>query len=75
MNFGPKLEAFRKRYDEIRPHWALVPEAGGDPVPPLEVYPGGKAVQLAAWQTWAKADLPGPLDLRGKTLLPLQDIR
>ncbi len=49
-----KLDAFRERYNEIRPHWALVPEAGGDPVPPLEVYRGGKAVQLPAWQTWAK---------------------
>jgi len=50
-----KLDAFRQRYNEIRPHWALVPETGGDPVTPAEVYRGGLAVQLPAWQGWAKA--------------------
>lgn len=50
-----KLEGFRQRYNEIRPHWALVPEAGGDPVTPQEVYGGTIAVQLPAWQGWAKA--------------------
>ena len=50
-----KLEAFRQRYNEIRPHWALVPVAGGDAVPPAEVYRGEVAVQLPAWQAWAKA--------------------
>ena len=50
-----KLEGFRQRYNEIRPHWALVPEACGDPVTPQEVYGGKIAVQLPAWQGWAKA--------------------
>jgi putative transposase len=50
-----KLDAFRRRYNEIRPHWALVPDTGGDPVTPAEVYRGGLAVQLPAWQGWAKA--------------------
>ncbi|MHC4067843.1 MAG: transposase [Planctomycetota bacterium] len=35
------LAEFKHRYNTIRPHWALVPEAGGDPVTPEEVYAGG----------------------------------
>jgi transposase InsO family protein len=50
-----KLDGFRQRYNEIQPHWALVPVTGGDPVPPAEVYRGKLAVQLPAWQSWAKA--------------------
>ena len=50
-----RLAAFRQRYNEIRPHWALVPEAGGDPVTPDEVYRHALPVQLPAWQGWAKA--------------------
>lgn len=49
------LVAFRQRYNEIRPHWALVPPAASDPVTPAEVYRDGKAVQLPAWQGWARA--------------------
>jgi putative transposase len=49
------LAEFRQRYNEIRPHWALVPEAGGDPVTPLEVYTGAVATQIPRWQGWAKA--------------------
>ena len=49
------LAAFKKRYNERRPHWALVPEAGGDPMVPLEVYAEGMAIQIPKWQTWAKA--------------------
>lgn len=50
-----KLADFRLRYNEVRPHWALMPLAGGDPVTPVDVYCGQVAVQLPAWQTWAKA--------------------
>jgi len=50
-----KLDAFRQRYNEIRPHWALVPKMGGDPLTPADVYHGKLAVQLPAWQSWAKA--------------------
>lgn len=50
-----RLAAFRERYNEIRPHWALVPVFGGDPVTPAEVYAGGIDVQLPEWQPWAKA--------------------
>ena len=50
-----KLDTFRQRYNEVRPHWALVPEAGGDPVTPADVYHRRVTVQLPAWQSWAKA--------------------
>lgn len=49
------LEAFRRRYNEIRPHWALIPSHGGDVVTPMDVYVHGQAVQLPKWQGWAKA--------------------
>ena len=32
------LAEFRARYNERRPHWALVPEEGGDVLVPVEVY-------------------------------------
>ncbi len=41
-----KLAGFRQRYNEIRPHWALLPQAGGDPVTPADVYCRQVAVQL-----------------------------
>ena len=50
-----RLEDFRARYNEIRPHWALVPIEGGDPVTPADVYCRAVQVQLPAWQGWAKA--------------------
>ena len=50
-----RLEAFRKRYNTIRPHWALQPEGGGDPLTPHDVYVHGRATTLPAWQTWARA--------------------
>lgn len=49
------LEVFRRRYNEVRPHWALVPVEGGDPVTPEDVYVHGQAVQLPKWQGWARA--------------------
>jgi transposase InsO family protein len=49
-----RLEAFRSRYNRIRPHWALVPEAGGDPETPDDVYRHQTAIQLPAWQPWAR---------------------
>ena len=48
------LAEFRERYNQRRPHWALVPEGGGDPWVPAEVYDGGKAIGIPKWQTWAK---------------------
>lgn len=49
------LEVFRRRYNDVRPHWALIPPDGGDPVTPTDVYVHGQAVQLPKWQGWAKA--------------------
>jgi len=49
------LAEFRERYNQRRPHWALVPEAGGDPWVPAEVYAGERTIQIPKWQTWAIA--------------------
>jgi len=49
-----RLAAFRERYNEIRPHWALRPTEGVDPVTPADVYCRGVKVQIPAWQQWAK---------------------
>ena len=48
------LAEFRERYNTIRPHWALVPEAGGDPVTPEEVYVNRYPIKTPKWQGWAK---------------------
>ena len=48
------LAEFEARYNERRPHWALVPQGGGDPVTPLEVYEGKVRPQLPRWQAWAR---------------------
>jgi transposase InsO family protein len=50
-----KLAKFHQRYNEVRPHWALIPQAGGDPVTPEEVYRGRVEVALPEWQSWALA--------------------
>jgi putative transposase len=49
------LARFHRRYNTERPHWALVPEDGGDPLTPEEVYAHGLAVKLPRWQKWAVA--------------------
>lgn len=49
------LEVFRARYNGARPHWALVPEEGGDPLVPEDVYAGSRRVQIPRWQQWARA--------------------
>ena len=48
------LEEFRSRYNRRRPHWALVPEQGGDPLVPEEVYMGSCSIQIPRWQGWAR---------------------
>lgn len=48
------LAEFQIRYNEQRPHWALIPEEGGDPRVPGEVYRGEYAIQIPRWQSWAK---------------------
>ena len=47
------LEEFAVRYNRIRPHWALIPQQGGDPMTPRDVE--GKAIGIPKWQGWAKA--------------------
>ena len=49
-----RLAEFQQRYNMLRPHWALVPEAGGDPVTPYDVYVSGQAIRIPKWQGWAK---------------------
>ena len=49
------LAEFRERYNSLRPHWALVPEEGGDPWVPAEVYADGRTIQIPRWQRWARA--------------------
>ena len=49
------LVEFRERYNTLRPHWALVPEEGGDPWVRAEVYAGGRTIQIPRWQQWARA--------------------
>ena len=48
------LAEFRERYNTRRPHWALVPAEGGDPLVPEEVYAKGRATQIPRWQGWAR---------------------
>ena len=48
------LAEFRERYNQRRPHWALTPVEGGDPVTPHDVYVGGQTVQIPKWQGWAR---------------------
>ena len=48
------LAEFHLRYNYLRPHWALRPEEGGDPLVPAEVYVDGRKVQLPRWQGWAR---------------------
>ena len=49
------LHEFHRRYNDVRPHWALRPKGGGDVLTPADVYVHGQAIQLPAWQGWAKA--------------------
>ena len=37
------------------PYRALVPEQGGDPATPAEVYQGKVLCRIPKWQGWAKA--------------------
>lgn len=48
------LAEFRDRYNRLRPHWALRPEGGGDPLVPEDVYARGESVGLPRWQGWAR---------------------
>jgi hypothetical protein len=50
-----RMTAFRERYNQVRPHWALEPAEGGDVLTPHEVYVERKVIVLPKWQGWAKA--------------------
>ena len=52
-------EEFRSRYNRRRPHWALIPEEGGNPLVPEEVYTGSRAIQIPRRQSWARGAYPG----------------
>jgi transposase InsO family protein len=47
------LAEFHRRYNADRPHWALIPVEGGDPMTPEDVYVEGGAIRTPKWQTWA----------------------
>ncbi|MBD8528342.1 IS3 family transposase [Pseudomarimonas arenosa] len=49
-----KLDAFRQRYNDVRPHWALEPADGGDALTPTDVYVKQASIKLPKWQGWAK---------------------
>lgn len=48
-----KLEIFKRRYNTLRPHWALRPTTGGDVVTPEAVYSGQVFTAIPRWQGWA----------------------
>ena len=59
------IAEFRTRYNTVRPHWALIPAEGGDPMTPQDVYVSGCATQIPQWQPWAK-DAKAKLDAMAK---------
>jgi putative transposase len=50
-----RLAEYRDLPNIVRPHWALVPETGGDPVTPEDVYVHGVRTTIPKWQPWARA--------------------
>ena len=48
------IAEFRQRYNHHRPHWALVPENGGDAVTPVQVYTESVRTGIPKWQSWAR---------------------
>ncbi len=60
MRIWRRNRASSKRRDHLlfgtaRPHWALLPDGGGDPLTPHDVYVHGRVTTLPAWQSWAQA--------------------
>jgi hypothetical protein len=43
----------------FRPHWALIPEEGGDPLVPEEVYTSSRSIQVPRWHGWAEGAKEG----------------
>lgn len=52
------LARFRDRYNTNRPHWALIPEPGGDPLVPAEVYAGSRKIRLPRSRRKRSCDWP-----------------
>ncbi|MBF0588896.1 MAG: transposase [Magnetococcales bacterium] len=48
------LAEYQEVYNTVRPHWALTPENGGDPLTPEDVYARGMKTTIPKWQHWAK---------------------
>ncbi|RIK64873.1 MAG: hypothetical protein DCC65_13555 [Planctomycetota bacterium] len=46
---------FCERYNTVRPYWALVPDIGGDPATPLEVFLAKLTPKLPRWQGRTRA--------------------
>jgi transposase InsO family protein len=70
-DYRESLEGSRQRYNDVRPHWALIPTVGGDPVTPTDAYFYGQAVQLPRWQSWAKTARKKLEDMVADTLFPI----
>ena len=51
---GQCLAEFKLRYNRLRAHWALIPEAGDGPLARYEVYVEGRKVGIPKWQSWAR---------------------
>jgi transposase InsO family protein len=49
------LAAFQERHNTLRPHWALRPAPGADPLTAHEVYAGSGEIIIPRWQHWARA--------------------
>ncbi len=49
------LDRFRDQYNTNRPHWALIPESGGDLLVPAEAYAEARSIRIPRWQPWAIA--------------------
>ncbi len=64
------IAVFRTRYNEYRPHWALVPAEGGDPLTPHDVYVSGCATKIPKWQGWAIGAKRRLDALMGQTTVP-----
>lgn len=48
------LTELREQYNHRCPHWALIPQQGGDPVNPEGVHVHGQVNQIPNCHAWAK---------------------
>lgn len=65
------LAVLRQRYNQIRPHWALVPPEGGDPLTPADVYVHGRTVQLPKCHGGAKAAMKTRCEMTDGAYFPV----